>query len=337
MSTLLEELRAKWTTCLSTRSGGHEWRALGLPARYVMKVLAAVRDRDSRIAVLLETPLVHAPAHRVKFDAEGISLVDERSADEQLVRIGMTLERSDLRDIFEVIVLDLLGVVSEASTPEQAIERIARRLGAWQTCLRVRRRGLGWEEQIGLLGELTVLRQVGEVAGFGTAVAAWQGPLDGIHDFQARGLALEVKSTVGPSHQVRISKLDQLDDRGLRQLLLCRVRFQESAGGRTLPEQIASLRQQIEIGFPVAVSEFSERILKTGYLDSDAPMYSAHRLELVELLGYRVDPGFPRLLPTSVPPAVVDASYVLDERQLTAFRFADDAFLNSLRLMGAAE
>src|SRR5947209_17252424 len=100
MSALLDELRSKWQEALASGRGHREWRAIALSIASPVKLLAGIRDRDDRSSILLETPLQNAPKHRVRFQAEGISLVDERWADEGLLRLAVTLERADLRQIY---------------------------------------------------------------------------------------------------------------------------------------------------------------------------------------------------------------------------------------------
>src|SRR5713101_188016 len=209
MSDLLDELRSKWEEALASGTSGREWRAIGLSRASPVNLLAGIRDRDGRISILVETALRHAPKYRVRFQAEGISLIDERWAEEGLLRLAVTLERADLRDIFKVLVLDLLSVASASPSPDLAIQQTVRRLEAWQVCLRVRRRGLARGEQAGLLGELAVMELVAAEIGLARAIAAWRGPLDGIHDFEAAGVAIEAKAAIGLSHHIRISRLDQ--------------------------------------------------------------------------------------------------------------------------------
>jgi len=147
MSELLAELRAKWDEALASGTSHRQWRAIGLSTVSPVKLLAGIRDRDGRISILIETALRYAPKQRVRFQAEGISLFDERSSAEGLLRLAVTLERADLHDIFEVLVLDLLSVASSAPSPDLAIQQTIRRLEAWQVCLHVRRRGLAREEK----------------------------------------------------------------------------------------------------------------------------------------------------------------------------------------------
>ena len=153
------------------------------------------RPGPNRISILVETALLHAPKHRIRFQAEGISVIDDRSVDEGLLRLAVTLERTDLEDIFEVLVIDLISVAADSPSAGFAIQQTIRRLEAWQVCLRARRSGLEREEQTGLLGELAVLDLLAEETGLARAIAAWTGPLDALHDFQLSwGVAIVVKS-----------------------------------------------------------------------------------------------------------------------------------------------
>ena len=111
---------------------------------------------------------------------------------------------------------------------------VERRLLAWQACLRLRRRRMSPEEQIGLSRELEILRLVAAETGFNHAIDAWQGPLDGLHDFIRSGAAIEVKAVLGVGSHLRISHYGQLEYTGLSILLIARPRFREDHAGRSL-------------------------------------------------------------------------------------------------------
>jgi hypothetical protein len=330
---LLSELRLKWEEALASGAAGREWRAVALTVLSPVKLLAGIRDRDGRISLLVETSVQRAPKHKVRFEAEGISLVDERWADEGLVRIAVTLERSDLRDIFEVLVVDLISVATRSLSAEEAIHHLVHRVEAWQACLRARRRGLTREEQAGLLGELSVLELTAAEIGMPGAIAAWRGPLAGLHDFESAGIGIEVKAAIGASHHIRISRLDQLDTEGLGTLVLARARFQEAPEGRTLPEVIDALRKGVMERFPNATADFADKLMRTGYLDTDAEFYSLTRTVLQNVRAFAVSAGFPRLIGATVPAAIVEAAYSLDERQLSTFEIGEQDLRELLRRM----
>jgi Putative PD-(D/E)XK family member, (DUF4420) len=332
----LTELRTKWAQAQASGTAHRAWRAVALSTVAPVRLFAALRDQDDRISILVETALRHVPKHRIRFHAEGISIVDDRSVEEGLLRLAVTLERPDLQDIFEVLVVDLISVAAAAQSADFAIQQTIRRLEAWQVCLRARRRGLEREEQAGLLGELTVLELLGKATGLARAIEAWSGPLGGIHDFQAAGVAVEVKTAIGISHHIRISRLDQLDAEGLAHLILARVRFYEAPEGVTLPEMISALRKKIDEGCPASAQEFSEKLLRTGYLDADAEFYASTRIVLADMHAFTVSMEFPRLIRAAVPNAIVEAAYSLDERQLTPFRMENDDFCAAARQMSVA-
>jgi hypothetical protein len=286
--------------------------------------------------VLVETPLRNGPKHRVRFHAEGISIIDERWVEDGLSRLAVTLERPDLREVYEILVLDLISVAAASASAELAIQHILRRLEAWQACLRARRSGLQREELVGLLGELAVLERLAAEIGLPQAITAWNGPLGGIHDFQSAGVAIEVKSTIGVSHHIHMSRLDQLDTEGLHYLFLARARFHEAPEGLTLPELIAGLRTRISDTHPASMSEFSDKIMRTGYLDADAEFYASTRNVLMDIHAFEVREGFPRLTRASVASAIVEAAYSLDERQLAPFRMENEDVQARLRRMSDA-
>jgi hypothetical protein len=62
-----------------------------------------------------------------------------------------------------------------------------------------------------------------------------------------------------------------------------------------VPEVIATLRQKIDTESPGAAAEFTDKLMRTGYLDADAEIYGATRTVLSGTQGFRVAGDFPRL------------------------------------------
>lgn len=209
MINLIEELNTKWGEAAHAARSGHEWRGVALSIPSPVRLLAGVREPDERITLLVEGPMSAAPAERLRFETQGLSLTEQRRPSEGVFRLAATLERSDLKDVFEALCADLVLVVSVASTAISAFAALTKRLEAWQVCLRVRKGALSREEQIGLLGELAILKIFAEVVGYSIAVSSWKGPVDGIHDFVAGGTAVEVKSVLGIGMHLHISHFDR--------------------------------------------------------------------------------------------------------------------------------
>ncbi|MBK3664787.1 PD-(D/E)XK motif protein [Bradyrhizobium diazoefficiens] len=334
---IVAELNARWNEAARTAPSGHEWRGVALSVYAPVRLLAAVREPDGHITLLIEAPMSAAPSVRLRFETQGLSLTEHRRPAENVFRIAVTLERQELKDVFEALCADLVAVVSPVVTAVAAFAAMTKRLEAWQACLRVRKGGLSREERIGLLGELVMLRLFAEVAGYNTAVEAWKGPIDGIHDFMAGGAAVEVKSVLGIGSHLHISRFDQLEMTGLSSLTISRVRFREGQDGISLPGHIEGIRREIANASPAAVPDFDNKLLRAGYLDLDGQLYSSACFVQEVLYCYAVDEKFPRIAREDIPPAVVDGSYILDERALSSFRQGRDYLCQVVRMnVGAA-
>jgi hypothetical protein len=143
------------------------------------------------------------------------------------------------------------------------------------------------------------------------AVAAWQGPLNGLHDFSSGSGAIEVKTTVsGNAFPARIGSLEQLDPSLKQPLFLVGVRLTVSSAGRTLPEIVAMLRDRL-VGDSPTLSLFESRLLHAGYLDVLADNYT-RRFETAGMIIFEVTGSFPGLTRGRVDAAIRQATYELD-------------------------
>lgn len=114
--------------------------------------------------------------------------------------------------------------------------------------MRQGREGLGPEKELGLVGELRFLNLLLDagILQF-TAVDAWKGPHDGLHDFQIGLGSVEIKSTMIPDgFPVRIGSLEQLDDTNCPPLFLAGLRFSTQEAGKTLTELVDATRQRLD-------------------------------------------------------------------------------------------
>ena len=320
MTDLRSELKAKWREAEVTGKGDREWRGIALSVQAPVRLIAGIREPDGRIALLLEAPIAAAPRLPLRLRADGVSLADQRRPDEGIYRLAITLEHEGLRDIFEVLAADIVDIVKPTATPIKAIAEAARRLEAWQACLRSRRQGLSREEQIGLMGELAVLRFLAAEIGYPLAIDSWKGPLDGIHDFSHLGISIEVKTALGTNSLIHVSHLAQLEGSALDTLVIARLRFREGPDGNSISDVAQQIRGQLEQMAPLARSNFDEKLLRVGYLDVDRDAYDTIRFVPVDLYGFNVCDGFPRLTSSFVPQGIVDGSYTIDERAAAKFR-----------------
>lgn len=320
MTGLREELRRKWQEAADTHRSGYEWRGVALDLAGPVRFVAAIREPDERIALLLEVPLAAALPSPYRIVADGMSVTDQRRPDDGTFRIAITLEQDGVRDVFEVLAADVVGVTAGTSSAKAGIAEAVRRLEAWRACLKARRLGLSLESQLGLIGELIVLRVLAAELGYPAAVNAWQGPLHGIHDFTGSGVGIEVKTVLGTGNWLHISHFSQLETTGMSVLAVARPRLQESASGTSLVDSVKEIRNEMDLAAPGILAEFNERMIRAGYLEIDAPMYSSLRYTLHDLQWFGVSTGFPRLTAATVPVGIVDGTYTIDERSISAFR-----------------
>ncbi len=313
---LQAEVRRAWGEALAVAPGRRAWRAIRLQIAGPLAVLAAIREADGATALLFEAPIDDAPALRARFEAEGIAMIEERAFPERIYRIAVTLERQDLATIFEIVIADLIQAAGLCNRPPAAVSALINRLGAWQAFLKARHAGLGRESVIGLVGELMVLRHVAARTGWGPAVAAWEGPTGGLHDFLRNGHALEVKTGAGVATLIEISSLDQLEDAGLARLLLAHVHLAEDPAGESLPAIASSIAADITGSAPASLRGFRDALLGVGYADVDAELYAGRFFRLVSMRFYDVGPSFPRLVRSSVAQGIIECTYRLDLRAL---------------------
>lgn len=170
---------------------------------------------------------------------------------------------------------------------------------------------LSKEEQLGLFGELWFLnRWLAPALGVSAAVTMWRGPAGARNDFEAPGLAIEVKTTGRVDGAHVIHGLDQLlEPPGGKLMLFSLLVRDEASGTESLPAQVAEARGLIAEDYMLQ-SQFDALIHAAGYDDRLAAEYAKLVLRIRDTGLYSVAEGFPRLVPASMAggvPVGVDA------------------------------
>lgn len=332
---LLGAVRTAWREAAAGAPGARAWRAVRTSCPGPLAVLAAIREADGALSVLFESAIECAPAARGRFEADGISMLEERNYPERTYRIAVALERSDLENIFGIVIADLIEAAGNQPAPAVAIASLFSRLSAWQAFLRARHTGLGRELIIGLIGELAHVSQGFRCGGMdGRRSMRGKGPAGGLHDFVRRGRAIEVKTGAGVASAVEISSLDQLEDAGLTTLLLAHVHLAEAPAGLSLPGLVSAIADELQQQAPEALHGFRDALLASGYADVDADLYLGPTYQQIGTRYYVVSPGFPRLTRSSVSQGVTEAHYRLDLRAIQPHIIDDGAATEIMRQMG---
>src|SRR6185437_9032146 len=202
-----ERLRDAWQELASHSAQTRAYRTRRLSEQLQLDAYAALRAVDGAPCLIIEGI---APAEH-HFEVGDMRLGVVR--DERGPLLVLSLEDRDRIDLFTTVCADAISASEES---DRTLVVFLDRLDAWRRFLRERNSGLSREEATGMIGELLVLREL--LSRDRTALGLWEAPEDGLHDFHREGHALEVKASLGPSSQVRISTLDQLDIIGLRRL-----------------------------------------------------------------------------------------------------------------------
>lgn len=144
----------------------------------------------------------------------------------------------------------------------------------------------------GLLGELWFLLDLVKAFG-GTAVKTWTGPQGHDHDFQANGIAFEIKTTETMPPVLQISNLTQLDFTLFKRLWLVVYSATAHESGVTLPDVIGQLEATIEDA--TARDLFWQRLAEAGYRRHFENQYREYAYRKAKTLAYPVDKAFPSL------------------------------------------
>ncbi|MBZ9991400.1 PD-(D/E)XK motif protein [Mesorhizobium sp. BH1-1-5] len=318
MTSWVTLLTEAWNELAHTAPIWREYRSKVL-AGNPLEISAGMRAADNAPCLLLSKPMTADAL----FDLGGVRLVTVPDSRGPL--LVLSLEDTSRLDLFIKLCADL--VEAAASDRARALDRFLDRLDAWRQFLRDRQDGLSRSGIIGLVGELLVLERLLGVDS--KLLPSWEAPVDGLHDFHSRGHALEIKTGLGPSPTITISRLDQLETADLGRLELIHVKLIEAPDGRTLGDIIASIRDTI----PGNVSQFDNALIRRGLLPDDDEARRAPRVQIRSMDCYAVTDGFPRLRRTVLPVAITDATYTLDVRALSAF-WADTALVLEAFIQG---
>jgi hypothetical protein len=283
-----------------------------------LEIRAGMRAIDNAPCLMLQTALTP----EALFELSGMRL--SSVPDDTGPLLVLSLEDSSRRDLFSTICADVVAAAALADRKE-AHDQFLARLDAWRQFLRDRRDGLSRVETIGLIGELIVLERL--LATDSRRLSSWQSPVDGLHDFQSSGHALEVKTGLGPSSTITISRLDQLDTGGLLRLDLLHVRLIETPDGRSLRDIITAVSAVL----PDASSRraLENALLRCGLLPGDDAARSTPKVQLRTIDAYTVSDDFPRLTRSALPIAITEATYTLEIRAISAFAVDATAVLDA--------
>ena len=313
MSGWTEEGLARSWRALARQEAGEDWRFVHLTGIGEVSVEAGCHFPLGREALIVSFPGTW-PVNLAKLpEGKGFDItpISDQTVLAGKTAIALVRRPEGSPDIFAIMVIDVLRTLESVTgrTSREVMEIFLERVKEWQAFMARTHRPLSSDAQIGLLGELWLLRLLTDTTLGTGALECWQGPLRAAQDFHVRGGAIEVKATVRTgSFLARINSIEQLDGERAP-IYLCALRFEESVDGISLVDLVSELRER----FSAAGVQrgFEALLMVMGYLYEHAPLYG-RTLTLKDARAFRSEGDMPRLIRSTLPAAVRSAAYVLD-------------------------
>lgn len=309
------ELTAAWRA-LSGQAAGDGWKVIELFGIGNCCVMAGRRGARNEESVLVGVRGNLPPQPFQLPRGQGFSLISTELHGYPIDHSWFALVRQDSGslELFTKVAVDLVNLMESSSAQDgpRIHSAMISRIRAWQAFMKRDSDGvLSTEEEIGLFGELLVLRDLLNhgVSEF-DALDSWAGPDDGLHDFLLGDGAIEVKTTMAPAgFMARIANLDQLDDSLHQPLYVAAVRLAQLSEGTTLPDLIDQIAGLLDDAG--ARSLLKSRLVSAGYMDMSRTEYT-RRFRCSELTYRIVCVDSPRLTRSNVPAAIHEVRYSLD-------------------------
>jgi Putative PD-(D/E)XK family member, (DUF4420) len=298
---------------LALQEGAEDWRFVHLADTGVVSVEAGCHFPLGREALIIAFPGSWPvnPARLPEGKGFDISRIEGQSVFTGSTAIALVRRQEGSPDIFAIMVVDVLRTLEATanSAGPDVVQAFLERVREWQAFMARTHRPLSSDAQIGLFGELWLLRRLTETSLGAGALDCWHGPLRAAQDFHLRGGAIEVKSTVRTgSFLARINSIEQLDG-DKAPIFLCAFRFEENTDGVSLVDLVSELRERF--GRAGVHRGFEALLMVMGYLEEHEPLYN-RTLTLKDVRSFRSEGDMPRLMRASLPAAIRSADYVLD-------------------------
>ena len=278
-------------------------------------------DQAGNLHLLIPVPC--GPAGTPPPDLNGLKVRHRLLETGEVIELSAPPSHESVFTPFCREVADAIAV--ECRQPWAAVAATVRN---WQSAWRPLRPAMDKTVQVGLFGELLVLRSL-MIPVLGTAaVDQWSGPDSERHDFVGGSLHLEVKTTRKSRPEHEISCLDQLRVPEGRHLLFVSVQLEQSVGGdETLATQLDATVDLLRAD-AAALDAFMAKMVQVGWSEEMRNSGELLRFNVRGASVYAVDDDFPRLPDGFVPPSgVVSVKYTIDLANLPELDFDEAAAL----------
>ncbi len=308
-----DALLAAWRG-LNAGGLGDGWQAISLGKCGVVEIRAAKLFPGHLEAFLVGYPNAPVPADTMLPQAKGFYTSRVKLQGDASTWVAVVRNGGGSLDLFTAMASDVLALLqSPGLTAAVLLHQVIARITAWQRFMERGGNGLlSPEEEVGLFGELVVLRTMLDEAQDKTGVIeCWSGPLGALHDFPIGTGAIEVKSTLAPfGFPARIIGLEQLDTSAVDPLFVAGVRLATDPGGATLGDLATEILNLVSADGSAAAA-LADRLISAGLPNADYVRYT-RRFKVGAIQLHRVTATFPRLVRGNTPPQITAVRYTLD-------------------------
>ena len=268
-----------------------------------------VKTIKGTYGIALRTPEAFRPVWDAIPKSVKMKLASVESSNSKEFFAGVTITEYALAPVFFELCNDLINSCEAATKIEQVFEFLVSRISSWSKLFKGQPGILSDEKALGLLAELTFLKDWWLKEGEARSLTDWKGPLKSPQDFISddQKLAVEIKVHGVDDRKVKINSIDQLAYDGDEYLCAYEGFPSQDGEGSSLPEVIEDVKEYLD---PIRWHEFDELLLKVGYVPD--PLYNSKFYILRNMMTYEIKDGFPRLTKQNLPIAIEAAVYSVD-------------------------
>jgi hypothetical protein len=276
-------------------------------------VYLGVKFPEIHRMLIIRTPFAAGKDFNFKYEFRGLKFEKIYDNDDnKFLLLNLVLFDKQFKDVFDVLVADVLNAIVGESDIKTILKNFSNRLIKWQSLFeRFKQQGLTPEEQRGLYGELYFMRKFLQAnSDFRNVVISWIGSEKQIRDYQFGRWSVEVKTTHGNNHQkVHINSERQLDTTNLDALILNHLSLElRQQSGETLNQIVDALVEILSSDF-TALSSFRNKLIEGGFFDHHRHFYSEVGYFIRQEVFYKIENAFPRIEERDIRNGVGDVKY----------------------------
>ena len=249
-------------------------------------------------------------------------------------KITMSVNEDKYKDFFvKLINLILIKVYLEKLNGEKSINCFLKNLIFAKDFFEEENvpRKLTAEEQIGLFGEIQILKEIlGKKFNLGTSLSSWTGPSKK-HDFTLPNTLLEIKTTSTDTKKINTSSTNQIAPVYDKKLKLIFVQIKKNINGLSLHEVIDNYSKILKEESELLFNYFILKLTQCRYLDIHKSEYK-QKYKIDKLNFFNINENFPYIKEYVVPDGLSDLSitYKIDLEKCEDFRINEEELINNL-------